>query len=123
MFLSSSEVHKPIIDPSVEYERIIVWLNEGFYKQYNKYDDDLKTCFIKATQQNRHLMRLGHEELDVIKTAVDRLEFARNQEMFGNKLMNDSLLIQFLIHLNRIALDDGNGERLIEVDYDEKLKK
>jgi len=123
LFLSSSEVHKPIIDPSVEYERIIVWLNEGFYKQYNKYDDDLKTCFIKATQQNRHLMRLGHEELDVIKMAVDRLEFARNQETFGNKLMNDSLLIQFLIHLNRIALDDGNGERLIEVDYDEKIEK
>lgn len=123
LFLSRSEVHKPIIDPSVEYERVIIWLNEGFYEHYNQYNDDLKTCFLKASEHNKHVMRVSGSELDLLKDSLNRLEFVRNQQAFGSKLMNDSLMLQLLIHLNRIALDDTKGNRLVDVEYDEKIEK
>lgn len=122
LFLSRSEVHKPIIDPSVEYERVIIWLNEGFYEHYNRYEDDLKNCFDKASENNKHLMRVSGPELDLMKQSLERLEFVRGQHAYASKLMNDTLMLQFLIYLNRISVDEVKGNRLIDVEYDEKIE-
>jgi AraC-like DNA-binding protein len=122
LFLSSSEVHKPIIDPSIVYERIIIWLNEGFYEKYNKYDIDLSSCFKKATDNNKNLMRMNAKDLLTAKELLRQLEYSRSNAEFGSKLLNDALLIQLLVHFNRVAKDEDEYS-LIDVDYNKKIEE
>lgn len=122
LFLSSSEVHKPIIDPSVVYERIIIWLNEGFYKHYSKYDNDLSLCFDIASKNHKHLLRMSTNDLIDAKTLIQQLEYSRGDIGFASKLLNDALLVQLLVHFNRVVLDDNKQNSLIDVEYNQKIE-
>jgi mannose-6-phosphate isomerase-like protein (cupin superfamily) len=58
LFVSSNEVHKPIIDSAVLYERIVIWVNPGFLQNHSD-DCDLFTCFKLAGERKNNLLRLA----------------------------------------------------------------
>lgn len=44
LFVNGSEVHKAVIDPTVLYERVVIWVNHGFLEKHSD-DYSLMTCF------------------------------------------------------------------------------
>lgn len=101
LLVSSNEIHKPVIDATEVYERIILWVNPLFLEKYSDTGCDLSTCFHIASQQNLNLLRLPLDLLSKLKSLGFQLEAAGKSEEFGSQLLKNSLFLQFMIYLNR----------------------
>ena len=121
LFVSSSEVHKPLIDFSQPYERIVIWVNSRFLEQYNNNDCNLLTCFELAVKQKFNIVRLSSEFLINIKHILSQLEDAGKSTDFGNVILKNSLFLQLVIHLNRLYMRMENNKETSDIDYDENI--
>lgn len=99
LFISSSQLHKPVIDPSVMYDRIVIWVNPGFLSSHSR-ECDLFTCF-KMTSEKNNLLRLDAKTSEYAKTIYAKLEEACKSTDFGTALLKNSIFLQLLVVLTR----------------------
>ena len=93
-------IHKALIDVSVPYERIIIYLDRGYFGR----------ILPDATQK---------EELSSI---IASYEATKDDLRFGSDAMRDTLMMQFLILVNRISVS-GEVNIIPERRYDEKIQR
>ncbi|MGN0532958.1 MAG: AraC family transcriptional regulator [Eubacterium sp.] len=99
LLVPQGDIHKPIINPEKEYERIIIWINNSFFEQ-NK---ELRLCFQKVKEQKLNLIRSSAGECArLLKSLTEN-----RSDMFAAELMESSLFIQLMIVINRVVLDNG----------------
>lgn len=123
LLVNNHDVHKPIIDPSETYERIIIWANSDFIHKHNYEQCDLSTCFTLANERSFNLIRLKDEYQNNIKNIIDKLESSLNSEEFGSKLLSNSLFIQLIIYLNRIHLGNMYIDDKESLIYDKQIEE
>jgi AraC-like DNA-binding protein len=121
LFVSSSELHKPIIDPNEYYERIIIWVNSNFLENHSTEDSDLLTCFHTAAKEKLNLFRLNTDSLNRIKDTLFYLEKAIREKDFGGKILQNSYFIQLIVHLNRLMLRTKIKKDEKDIQYDERI--
>lgn len=121
LFVSSNEVHKPVIDPEEIYERIVIWINSKFLEKHNTEGNNLMTCFEVASSQKCSLLRLNPELLISIKNTMSQLEAAYKDTEFGNYVLKNALFLQVMVYLNRLALRSENNSRNSDIKYDENI--
>lgn len=121
LFVSSNEVHKPLIDPEETYERIVIWINSKFLEKHNAKGNNLMTCFELASSQKCSLLRLSPELLISIKNTMSQLEAAYKDNEFGNYVLKNALFLQVMVYLNRLALKSENNSRNSDIKYDENI--
>ncbi|MTK11853.1 MAG: helix-turn-helix transcriptional regulator [Clostridiaceae bacterium] len=121
LFVSSNEVHKPLIDPEETYERIVIWINSKFLEKHNTEGNNLMTCFELASSQKCSLLRLSPELLISIKNTMSQLEAAYKDTEFGNYVLKNALFLQVMVYLNRLALRSENNSRNSDIKYDENI--
>lgn len=121
LFVSSNEVHKPLIDPEETYERIVIWINSKFLEKHNAEGNNLMTCFELASSQKCSLLRLSPELLISIKNTMSQLEAAYKDTEFGNYVLKNALFLQVMVYLNRLALRSENNSRNSDIKYDENI--
>ena len=121
LLINNHDIHKPVIDPSEAYERIIIWVNFKFIELHNSIDCDLLTCFNRATEKRFNLVRLSSDLQTNLKSIIYSLESSINSNEFGSKLLSNSLFIQLIIYLNRIHIQNiyENDPSLSK--YDEQI--
>ena len=95
-------IHQPDIG-DVTYERCILWLSPAFLSRYG-----LEACFRQADETGFHLVR--PREAGQAERLLGRMEQAMGEQDFGAELLVRTCCIQFLIALNRAALDNRAGE-------------
>jgi len=123
LLVNNHDVHKPIIDFSEPYERIIIWANSDFIENHNYEDCDLSTCFKLANEKSFNLIRLETEFQNNIKFIIESLESSINSNDFGNKLLSNSLFIQLIIYLNRVHLGNIYVNDQDALKYDKQIEK
>ena len=97
-------IHKPIIDPSEPYERVVVWLDRTWLAQRSDPGEALDRCFDTAREQGFHLLRAdGARRLRYMQT-IQGLEEALHSKEFGAARLADTLCQQLLIDVNRDIL-------------------
>lgn len=121
LFVSSNEVHKPLIDPEETYERIVIWINSKFLEKHNTEGNNLMTCFELASSQKCSLLRLSPELLISIKNTMSQLEAAYKDNEFGNYVLKNALFLQVMVYLNRLALKSENNSKNSDIKYDENI--
>lgn len=106
LLVQHSMIHRPVIDPSEPYERVVVWLGREWMRARSGPAEPLDTCFDAARQRGFHLLRTGPERrLEYMRT-IQRLEEALCSTEFGAARMADTLCQQLLIAVNRDILAD-----------------
>lgn len=121
LFVSSNEIHKPLIDSSEIYERIIIWVNPIFLNKHNSRDANLLTCFELASSQKHNLMRLDYERMMGIKSTLSNLSDSCESREFGSGILKNSLLLQLMVLLNRLFLGSENTKDQSDIEYDESI--
>ncbi len=121
LFVSSSEVHKPMIDPSMLYERIVIWINPGFLAEHSG-DCDLFTCF-RLTNGNNNLLRLDCSKLKYVQTLLNKLEEACKSIGFGSLILKNSIFLQLVIILTRELIGSGEKNEINDIITDDNIKK
>ena len=120
LFVSNTEVHKPIINPNKYYERIVIWINPEYIEKHNIYGDDLFTCFNLSSQSKSNLLRLNKSDLENVKNLLFKSKCADKSDDFGHVILNNSLIIQFMVLINRLFLKNESDS--YDVEYDETIQ-
>lgn len=102
-------IHKALIDVSVPYERIIIYLNSSYVERFAP-NGGLMDCFAAAEKRRFCLMRPDNGEIEKLKDSLDRLDASISDTEFGAELMRGTLLAQFMVQLNRIMQRDSSRE-------------
>lgn len=97
-------IHKPIIDPSEPYERIVIWLGRDWIKQRSDEDVTLDTCFNLTRERGFHLVRCNGDRRLLYMNLIQHLEEALVSREFGAKRLADTLCQQLLVAVNRDVL-------------------
>lgn len=121
LFVPSNQVHKPIIDPNQEYERIVIWINTAFLEEHGNAENNLLTCF-NIARENRHLIRLEQNSMNSIKAIISRIELELKNQLFGAVVLSNALFVQFMVYINRLHMQDDNHNKNIEVEFDELIQ-
>ncbi len=122
LFIPENQVHRPVIEPAEDYERIVIWINNVFLKEHGDADNDLLSCF-NGARDNRHLIRLGINSMHVIKAILLQIENELKNKQFGSGICGNALFVQFMVYVNRLYITPEKSTDSIEVEYDEQIQK
>lgn len=103
VLVNHNEIHRPLIDIKVPYERIIVYLSPGFLAAYRTGDYDLSSCFEEARRTRSHVLRMQNLQKRSLFQTIKRLETASTEGGYADVLYCQVLFLEFLILLNRTA--------------------
>src|SRR5690606_1624065 len=117
------DIHKPIIDPSLPYERIIIWIDPDFLNSQPGKACDLSTCFQLTSQKSFSLIRPEKKIQAQVITLLEDLESSLSSSAFGSDLMSDTIFLQLLIYINRIILENKLTFSPSSFHYDEKIEE
>ncbi len=95
-------IHKALIDKSEPYERIIIYLDRKYFDRVMP-GAGLLDCFERAGKTGCHLLAPDAGQREGLMVALDAYERSLTDEDFGAQAMRDTLMMQLLIRINRIA--------------------
>lgn len=91
LLVRHGDIHKPVIDPDVQYERAVVWVDHNYLS-------NLSQCFKESgllrTNDSRSIFDVLH------------MLIAENDD-FASELMKNSLFLQLVILINRLVISSG----------------
>lgn len=123
LLVPHDRIHRPIIDASEPYERIVLWLDRDWLKHSSTEETSLETCFEEAIRRNFHLLRLTPESRPAYLQTLQSLESALRSEEFGHRLLSDTLCQQLLIAAARDILTDRTAEQTDSYRSDPKMEE
>lgn len=121
LLVNNHDVHKPVVDSSEVYDRIIIWVDSSFLEKFSRPDCDLTTCFRLADKKSFNLVRLDSALQERLQYILTHLEQAFLSEEFGSPLLAQSLFLEFLIYLNRIHLTNTYIYDPNSLEYDSQI--
>lgn len=104
VLVNRNDIHRVQVDPSVPYERIIVYISPGFMEAYRTDHYDLSYCFEKAKKEHSNVLRIHALEKSSLFKITNRLERSFSDMEYAGDLYRQILFLEFMIHLNRAAL-------------------
>ena len=114
-------IHKALIDVSVPYERIIIYLDRSYFGRVLP-EVSLVACFETSDQPGKCLLFPDEAQQKELSAIITSYETARSDLRFGSDAMRDTLMMQFLILVNRISVS-GECNAIPERRYDEKIRQ
>lgn len=121
LVINHSQIHKPIIDPSEEYERFIIWFDPNKIALHNREDVNLLSCFELAASWEVNLLRLSVEPLKKVRFIVDQFMEAEKEREFGHEILKNALLIQLLIILNRSSIKSERAPHIKDIQFNKNI--
>lgn len=123
VLVNHNDIHRPVVDPSVPYERIIVYISPGFINAYQTADYDLNFCFEQAKKEHSNVLRIHSDAKQALLRITKDLENSFLSPGYAGSLYQQVLFLEFMIHLNRAALDhhleylntDASNQKIIQI--------
>lgn len=107
VLVNAGEIHRPIVNSTETYERIIIYISTNFIHNYKTDHYDLNYCFEQAKQEKSNVLRVNMTEKSKLYQVLRELEHAINTKEYASELYDNLLFLEFMIHLNRMALADN----------------
>ena len=104
LLVQHNMIHRPIIDPTLPYERIVVWLDRKWLGDRSDPGEALDTCFHTVQERGFHLLRTRPERRLEYMKDIQRLEESLRSQEFAAARLADTLCQQLLIGVNRDLL-------------------
>lgn len=123
LLVNHHNIHKPVIDSSSDYERIVIWVNHDFIASHSTAGNDLSLCFQLAESREMSLLKLPADKLGAFLECLSQLESSFHSEEFGSRIMSNAYFLQFLIMVNRQIIKDTSYQDSSLVRYDEKINE
>ncbi len=118
VLVGRNEIHKPIVDPSCDYERIVVYLSQSFFSEF----PELSECFEIAKRKHNNVLRVSASDFSKLTELFLISKSAAETEGFGNRLVSKIRLEEALLVISKSVVNNGflyNGK----ISYDTKMIK
>ena len=142
LLVDHHSIHKPIIDPSVYYERIVIWVDEDYMLNASKLPSnqnalsdtqmdesqsaDITACFKKASERSYNLIRLNPVLMERLQSTISSLERTlspENDQEFGITLLRNALFMEFMVYINQIYLGKQYEKDHTALKYDQRIEE
>lgn len=104
LLVQHNMIHRPVIDPSEPYERVVVWLGREWLEARSDPGEALDACFHTTRERGFHLLRTHPDRRLEYMKDIQRLEDALRSREFAAGRLADTLCQQLLIGVNRDVL-------------------
>lgn len=104
VLVNRNDLHRVQVNPSIPYERIIVYISPSFMEDYQTSEYDLNYCFEKAKKEHSNVLRIHSLEKSSLFKITNRLERSFHDNEYASSLYRQILFLEFMIHLNRAAI-------------------
>lgn len=111
-------IHKAVIDRSVPYERIILYL-DGKYFGRSMPEAHLMASFDQADRSGQHLLT-PYLQRQEIQRVLNAYESSAADEGVGASALRETFIIQLLIHISRMT---ASAVQPRENQYDPKIRQ
>ena len=118
LLVGRRQIHKPVIDPTRPYERIVLYLDPEFLSAG---ETDLSLCFRRAEERHFSLMRPTGGDRAALERLSAGLERALSDGEFGGALLAKTWLWQLMIFLNRLQERDRTSQDAGAIRFDPKI--
>ena len=115
------DIHKPVIDGSSVYERIVIWVKNEFMEKQHRKNCDLSSCFQESLDRSFNLIRVRSSLQSEIQTIIANLEDSLRSAEFGSELLSDTYFLQLLVYINRVFLDASFTNDETDLTYDKQI--
>lgn len=112
-------IHKAVIDQSVPYERIIIYL-DGKYFRRSMPEAHLMDSFDQADRSGQHLLTPSVSQRQEIQRVLSAYEASAGDEGVGAPALRETFIIQLLIHISRMTASSTQPR---ESQYDPKIQQ
>ncbi len=106
ILVNQNHIHKPFIDTSVPYERIIIYISRDFMDTYKTADYDLGYCFQKAKEDASYVLRVPSNKNSTLLASTTKLANSFHDNDYANELKQQLDVLEFMIYLNRASLQN-----------------
>lgn len=111
-------IHKAVIDQSVPYERIIIYL-DGKYFGRSMPDAHLMDSFDQADHAGEHLLTPTDQQRQELQRVLSAYEDCAGDEGVGASALRETFVIQLLIYISRMTA----AAQPRETQYDPKIQQ
>ncbi len=111
-------IHKAVIDQSLPYERIILYLDRQYFERTMP-EGRLMDCFEIADRSGRWLLAPDEEQRREIMATLSSYERAAADARFGAQAMRDTLIMQLLVQIGRLNAAQEEEKRR----FDPKIRE
>lgn len=105
LLVNRNEIHKPIVDFTVPYERIILYIEHEFLEQYRKEEYDLTTCFSKTKTEQTNVVRFPAVITKQVCDFLFRMDKCEKEDRYAKELYEEILFLQFMIWFNSACIE------------------
>lgn len=112
-------IHKAVIDMSVPYERVIIYLDSSYVDRYAP-EGSLPDCFSIAEKRRSCLVRPDENDVPKLKSLIVSMEDSAADTELGAEILRSTQLMQFMVQLNRMMQRD-TGKPDESTVYNEKI--
>lgn len=110
ILVNHNDIHKPAVDCSVPYERIILYIRPGFLQTYAAGRQNLAHCFELAKTKQMHVLQLSlHKDQELLQQ-MEKLRQGIAEKSFAQELYAKLLFLKFMVLLNRALLSNQSEE-------------
>lgn len=106
VLVNAGELHRPVVHSSDAYERMILYVSPRFLLAYQQEDFDLALCFTRAQEEKSNVLRMPSMQNSCLYQTLMTLEAALKEEDYGADFYRKVLFLQFMVHLNRAAVNN-----------------
>jgi len=103
-------IHKALIDKTVPYERIIIYLNEAYYAAVMP-GAELMHCFEISDQKNRRLLKPNDIHIKAIRDILHQYETFPQSLTSSREFIKETFLLQLLILLGDTSSQNRTGSQ------------
>lgn len=113
LIINPRELHQVYIrSDAAPYERYMLWIAPQLLQKLSAEQTDLCRCFDMSRPNYGNLLLLPPQQQKLIPAMMESLLREQTQSVFGSALMQQNLLAELMIHINRLAelSDAAQGE-------------
>lgn len=106
LLISPQELHQTCIRPEMsDYERYVLWVDPQLLSRMSTPLSCLSEHLAPRSAKHENLLRLKPEDRTHVQKLFEQLWQEYENESYGSDLLRQSLLIQLLVTINRLAAD------------------
>lgn len=123
LFVNHHDIHKPIIQPGVPYERVILWINRNFLEQDALKAYHLNECFQTLQEKKSNLLRAKSKNRLSFFSLLNELEASLRSTEFAHELYSSTLFIQLMITINRLLASNSKVDTTSSIQSNKHVDK
>lgn len=114
MLINPMEFHRPLVQGSAVYERIVLWIDKEYLEGLSRPEVPLTRCFDQRLSTHTNLLHPSPMQRTAIHTLLSELVRESYGSDYGADVYARGLFLQFMTTINRLALQADTHRKAAE---------